>query len=120
MERTFKQNEPIYTQLIEHFKLSIASGELKPGDKLKSVRDLAVWAGVNPNTMQRALSELERDGLVITQRTSGKFVTEDENVVHRVKSELAEAKTAEFLSYMHSLGLSSADISELVKESEGN
>lgn len=116
MERSFKQNEPIYTQLIEHFKLSIASGELKPGDKLRSVRDLAVWAGVNPNTMQRALSELEREGLVFTQSTSGRFVTGDTEAVGRVRRYLAELKTAEYLKYMRSLGLNGREIAETVRE----
>ncbi|MBQ4426586.1 MAG: GntR family transcriptional regulator [Oscillospiraceae bacterium] len=118
MDTSFRSNEPIYLQLMERFKLSIASGELLPGDKLRSVRDLAIWAGVNPNTMQRALSELERDGLIYTQRTSGKYVTEDAEIVSRVKTELAEAKTAEYLRYMRSLGLSSDEISAFISKKE--
>ena len=118
MDTSFRSNEPIYLQLMERFKLSIASGELLPGDKLRSVRDLAIWAGVNPNTMQRALSELERDGLIYTQRTSGKYVTEDAEIVSRVKTELAEAKTAEYLRYMGSLGLSSDEISAFISKKE--
>ena len=118
MDTSFRSNEPIYLQLMERFKLSIASGELLPGDKLRSVRDLAIWAGVNPNTMQRALSELERDGLIYTQRTSGKYVTKDAEIVSRVKTELAEAKTAEYLRYMGSLGLSSDEISAFINKKE--
>lgn len=118
MDTSFRSNEPIYLQLMERFKLSIASGELLPGDKLRSVRDLAIWAGVNPNTMQRALSELERDGLIYTQRTSGKYVTKDAEIVSRVKTELAEAKTAEYLRYMGSLGLSSDEISAFIRKKE--
>jgi DNA-binding transcriptional regulator YhcF (GntR family) len=119
METSFRSNEPIYLQLMERFKSSIASGELLPGDKLRSVRDLALWAGVNPNTMQRALSELEREGLIYTQRTSGKYVTEDAEIISRVKRSLAEAKTTEYLSYMHSLGLTSDEISAIINEKGG-
>ncbi|MBR1843235.1 MAG: GntR family transcriptional regulator [Oscillospiraceae bacterium] len=118
MDTSFRQNEPIYLQLIERFKLSIVSGELLPGDKLRSVRDLALWAGVNPNTMQRALFELERNGLIYTQRTSGKFVTEDADIIGRVRRELAEAKTAEYLGYMRSLGLKTDEILATIKEKE--
>ncbi len=73
----FQSDRPIYTQLVEQIKLRIISGIYKPGDKLPSVRDFAQEASVNPNTMQRALAELEKDGLVYSQRTSGRFITED-------------------------------------------
>ena len=71
-------NLPIYTQIIEHIQLDIISGLYQPGDRLPSVRDLAAEASVNPNTMQKALSELERSGLLHSQRTSGRFITEDD------------------------------------------
>ena len=76
MSWTFKEDRPIYSQLVEHIKLGIVSGEWSPGSKLPSVRDLAEEAGVNPNTMQRALADLEREGLVHSKRTSGRYITE--------------------------------------------
>ena len=118
MDWIFRQDAPIYSQIIEGFKLSIASGELKPGEKLRSVRELAAWAGVNPNTMQRALSELEREGLVYAQRTSGRYVTEEENSVARVRRQLASERLSEFTAFMKRLGYASGDIIELIKEGE--
>ena len=118
MDWKFRQDAPIYSQIIEGFKLSIASGELKPGEKLRSVRELAAWAGVNPNTMQRALSELERDGLVYAQRTAGRFVCEDADAVGRVRRELASERLNEFTAFMNRLGYTSEDIIELIKEGE--
>ena len=75
MDWTFRNDLPIYSQLVDRIKLAIVSGALPPGERLASVRDLATEAGVNPNTMQRALQELERQGLVFSQRTAGRFVT---------------------------------------------
>ena len=118
MDWKFRQDAPIYSQIIEGFKLSIASGELKPGEKLRSVSELAAWAGVNPNTMQRALSELERDGLVYAQRTSGRFVTEEADAVGRVRRELASERLNEFTAFMNRLGYTGEDIIELIKEGE--
>ena len=118
MDWNFRQDAPIYSQIIEGFKLSIASGELRPGEKLRSVRELAAWAGVNPNTMQRALSELEREGLVYAQRTSGRYVTEEENSVARVRRQLASERLSEFTAFMNRLGYAGGDIIELIKEGE--
>ena len=79
MDWNFRNDQPIYSQLTQRLTEAIVSGIYAPGEKLPSVRELAVEAGVNPNTVQRALSELERDGLVFSQRTAGRFVTENEN-----------------------------------------
>ena len=84
-----KSDRPIYIQLIEEIQLRIFSGEYPPGSKLPSVRDIAQEASVNPNTMQRALSKLEEDGLVITHRTSGRTITEDVALIKRAKNKLA-------------------------------
>ena len=89
MNWSFQPDRPIYVQLIERIKLLIVSGAYPAGSRLPSVRDMASEASVNPNTLQKALSELEREGLVYTQRTSGRFVTEDENMIKQVKKELA-------------------------------
>ena len=82
-------SRPIYLQIIERVQMDIITGRYQPGDKLPSVRDLAQEAAVNPNTMQKALSELERSGLIYSQRTSGRFITEDKELIHQMKKELA-------------------------------
>ena len=98
-------DRPIYLQLMERIQRDIISGVYKPGDKLPSVRDLAVEAAVNPNTMQKALSELERSGLVYAQRTSGRFITEDEAMLKIMKQEQAASHIHEFFEKMRSLGV---------------
>ena len=93
-------DRPIFLQIVEIIQLDIISGKYSPGDKLPSVRDLAFEASVNPNTMQRALSELERSGLVYSQRTSGRFITEEVAMIEELKSALAQNKIREFLKSM--------------------
>lgn len=90
-------DRPIYLQLMERIQQDIVSGIYKPGDRLPSVRDLAVEAAVNPNTMQKALSELERSGLVYSQRTSGRFITEDTQLLDEMKTSLASDISCSFL-----------------------
>lgn len=107
-------DRPIYKQLIEHFQLSIVSGQYKPGDKLPSVRDLAAEAAVNPNTMQKALADLEQVGLVFTQRTSGRYITEDRNMVQQLKNTLALEQIKEFLEKMNRLGFTKQQTVELM------
>lgn len=104
MDWTFRADAPIYTQLCEHLTLAIVSGGYAPGERLPAVRELAVDAGVNPNTVQRALSELERDGLVYSQRTAGRFVTEDATLIERARQQLAEEQATAFLHAMEQLG----------------
>ena len=123
MEWKFRSDLPIYAQIVEQFRQSIVSGKLSPGQLLESVRDLSMEAGVNPNTMQRALQELEREGLVYTQRTAGRFVSEDAAVIERGKRAMAMEKIREFLSAMNSLGYSREEILSLLseeKEEENN
>ena len=100
----FTNGAPIYSQLIHQIKQGIVSGAFPPGERLPSVRDLATEAGVNPNTMQRALSELERDGLVYSQRTAGRFVTEDREMIEVAKRSLAQAHIRSFIMTMTRLG----------------
>ena len=104
MRWQFSNDAPIYAQLIGQIKVGIVSGVFPPGERLPSVRDLATEAGVNPNTMQRAMTELERDGLVYSQRTAGRFVTEDKAMIERVKLDLAESHIQSFLAAMLRLG----------------
>ncbi len=116
----FSSDAPIYSQLVSRFKEAIASSELAPGERLRSVRELAVDAGVNPNTMQRALSELEREGLMYSQRTSGRFVTEDENVIAQLKQALARNIITEFLNSILPLGYTVEAVISMLKENSKN
>lgn len=103
MTWSFKEDRPIYSQLVELIKLGIISGEWKPGDKLPSVRDLAETAGVNPNTMQRALADLEKEGLVYSKRTSGRFITEDNSMIDSVRNAIAAENINNFIESMKKL-----------------
>lgn len=115
MPWNFEGTLPIYTQLITRLKRAIIAGEYPPGSKLPSVRELAQEAGINPNTAQRALAELERDGLIYTQRTSGKFVTEETAVIENAKTQLACGQIVDFLSAMQALGFSADQTLELLQ-----
>ena len=106
----FTDNAPIYMQIVNGLQREIASGAYAPGTRLPSVRDLALEAGVNPNTMQRALAELERRGLVNAQRTAGRFVTEDTAALSEMRRSLSETIVAEFYRKMRGLGLSDSEI----------
>ena len=116
MEYQFTNDKPIYLQLIDYFKAQIISGELAEGSRLDSVRDLAVKAKVNPNTMQKALSELERMRLVRTERTSGRFITDDKEKIKSMKEELAKTEIEEFLEKMKSLGFDKEEIIKIINE----
>lgn len=105
---------PIYLQIIERVQMDIVTGQYQPGDKLPSVRDLAQEAAVNPNTMQKALSELERSGLIYSQRTSGRFITEDNELIHQMKQELAAAEVSAFVAHMKQLGITPEEILQLL------
>ena len=107
---------PIYLQIIERVQMDIITGRYQPGDKLPSVRDLAQEAAVNPNTMQKALSELERSGLIYSQRTSGRFITEDKELIHQMKKELAAAEVSAFVAHMKQLGITPEEIRQLLAE----
>lgn len=104
MKWEFYDDRPIYSQIIEQMKLFIVSGEFSPGEKVMPVRELAYAAGVNPNTMQRALSELERMGLMSSNRTSGRFVTDDVGIIQSAKLEIARKSISDFLSNMQKIG----------------
>ena len=109
-------DRPIYLQLMERIQHDIISGVYKPGDKIPSVRDLALDAAVNPNTMQKALSELERNGLVYSQRTSGRFITDDEELLKNMKMQLATEHIRQFFEQMHHLGFSDEETLEMIHE----
>lgn len=110
-----KTDRPIYSQLIEQIELRIVSGMYPAGGKLPSVRDMAAEASVNPNTMQKALSELEREGLVYSQRTSGRYITEDVTMIQKIKDNLAKQQISEFLEKMNQLGYSKKETMEKIE-----
>lgn len=115
----FENDRPIYTQILEHIELSIISGNYKPGDKLPSVRELAGDAAVNPNTMQRALAELERRMLVHSERTTGRFITEDMELISQVKERTADNYIDEFVLKMKKIGFSEDEILEMMRSHMG-
>ena len=116
MEWQFRSDLPIYTQLTQRLTQAIVAGEFQPGERLPTVRDLAVEAGVNPNTVQRALADLERDGLVFSQRTAGRFVTENVPTIENAKFRLADKCVADFLSEMAKLGCSREEVLLLLQD----
>ena len=110
---------PIYLQLEDIIKSKIIAGIYKPGQKLPSVRELAAEAAVNPNTMQKALSELERSGLVYAQCTSGRYITEDTHIMKHLKQQLAHEQILQFLEAMSHLGFTKEEsIRLLIEESK--
>ena len=119
MHWQFSNDAPIYTQLIAQIKIDIVAGAFPPGERLPSVRDLATEAGVNPNTMQRAMTELERDGLVYSQRTAGRFVTEDRAMIEAAKRSLAERHIKTFLEAMIRLGYQREEMLSLLRQELG-
>lgn len=115
MSWEFQDHLPIYAQLMDTLKRRIITGRYLPGEKLPSVRELAAEAGINPNTVQRAFSELEREGLIYTQRATGKYVTENADEIKSARQALAKTQVAEFLSNMQSLGYSVRDVIVLLQ-----
>lgn len=109
-------DKPVYMQLMEQIKHDILTGTYSPGDKLPSVRDLAVAAAVNPNTMQKALSELEREGLLFTERTSGRFITNNKELISTMKKELVYEEIQLFLERMKKLGINYEEIIAILQE----
>ena len=116
MEFTFENNIPIYIQLLEYMKIYLISGVFKCGEKLPSVREFATTFKVNPNTMQKALSELEGMKLIYTERTNGKYVTNDKRLIEKLKDEYAITLAKSYFNGMKRIGLGKA---ESIKYLEG-
>ena len=109
MDFTFDNNIPIYIQLLEYLKIYLISGVFQSGEKLPSVRDFANTFKVNPNTMQKALSELESMNLIYTERTNGKYVTKDKELIKKLKDEYAMTLAKNYFQGMKKIGLGKAD-----------
>lgn len=119
MKFEFDNNIPIYIQLVQQLKIYIISGNIKPGERLPSVRELAMKTKVNPNTMQKALSELENLGLIYTERTNGKFVTENKRLINKLRLEYADLLSLKYLSSMQSIGFSKEDVINYLNKGGG-
>lgn len=109
-------DRPIYAQIVERIQMQIVSGYYSPGGKLPTVRDLAAEAAVNPNTMQKAFAELERGGLIITQRTNGRTVTEDAQLIDKIRSDMARQHVQVFVDRMKELGYSKEQLYTLLEQ----
>ncbi|MBQ6991921.1 MAG: GntR family transcriptional regulator [Clostridia bacterium] len=120
MDYIFDNERPIYIQLVEKLRMEIISGKLKPGERIPSVRELAITARVNPNTMQKALVELEDEGLLFTERTNGKFVTENKELIEKIKKELAKEKVNNYLKDMKNIGIDYDEALKYLQELERN
>lgn len=116
MEWNITGGRPVYVQLVEQLELALLNGTFPPGTRVPPVRELAAEAGVNPNTMQRALQELESRGLLQAQRTAGRTVTADGQVLQTLRRGRAAALASEFLRQMKALGLGRAQTEELLRQ----
>ena len=114
MNWNIRNDAPVYTQLVDQIARAIILGQFPPGSKLPPVRDFASDAGVNPNTMQKAFAELERSGLIMTQRTSGRSVTEDTELISNTREKLAAGHMRSFIDNMQELGYDTGEIRELL------
>lgn len=112
------ENRPIYLQLIEELERRIINGTYLPGGKLPPVRELAADAGVNPNTMQRALAQMESSGLIYTQRTSGRFLTGDREKIEQLRRNAAHKLIRDFLRKMRELGIGREEVCKLIQTQE--
>ncbi|MFP7495093.1 GntR family transcriptional regulator [Terribacillus saccharophilus] len=110
MADTFQSSQPIYLQLADRLNRQIVSGELKPGDKLPSVRETAVSSKVNPNTVQRTYRELEASGIVESRRGQGTFVTENQEILHSIREKLKQEQIEHFIQVMHDMGYQNEEI----------
>lgn len=109
---------PVYVQLIEQLELALVAGEFPPGSRIPPVRELAADAGVNPNTMQRALQDLESRGLLQAQRTAGRTVTANDTVLQALRRKRAATLARDFLQQMHALGMTAVEVETLLRETE--
>ena len=112
----FNDEQPIYQQIISQIKERIVAGEWKAGDKLKSVRELALEAGVNPNTMQKALAEHEREGLVYSQTKAGRFVSDNKEKPDRLQEEMTMECIKTFVAQMEKMGYKKEQIIEMLNK----
>ena len=116
MDKKLSENMPIYVQIMNSVKEAIAAGEISPSERIPYVRELAQDFEVNPNTMQRALNELEREGLLVSERTAGRFVTDDKELIEELKNEMAARTADRFRKEMGALGFSDDEMIDFFRE----
>lgn len=116
MEITFDNNIPIYIQLLDYLKIYLLSGTFKVGEKIPSVREFASTFKVNPNTVQRALVELENEGLIYTERTNGKYVTKDKELIDKLKDDYATTLAKSYFKGMKQIGLGKAEAIKYIEK----
>lgn len=118
----FTSQQPIYQQIVDYILMDIVSGKYEMGEKMPSVRELSLTASVNPNTMQRAMAELESQGLAVTQRNSGRFVTTDADTIAKAKNKKATDAAQNYLKGMAALGYTAKQALDVLHEiaKEGN
>ncbi len=117
MKFIFNNDQPIYLQIVEQLRIYIISGKISPGEKLPTVRELAAQARANPNTVQRALNILEDEGIILTERTNGKYVTSDTRLIRKIRHRLATDNVSKYFAAMSALGFTQEDaIKFLIKE----
>ena len=112
----FDNERPIYMQLVEQLKIWIISGKIEPGDRLPSIREMAISLKINPNTIQKGLIELENQGFIYTERTNGKYVTNDKSLIDNYKNIYARETVIKYLDDMKNLGFSKEDVILYMKE----
>lgn len=120
MDWNITAGRPVYVQLIEQLELALVTGEFPPGSRIPPVRELAASAGVNPNTMQRALQDLESRGLLQAQRTAGRTVTANDDILQALRRKRAATLARDFLQQMHALGMAPAEVEALLRETEAS
>ena len=118
MEWQIAAGRPVYIQLVEQLERAVVTGVYPPGERVPAVRDLAAQAQVNPNTMQRALAEMESHGLLVTQRTTGRTVTSDTALIAKTRQALAASLAQDFLAQAKALGLTREEILALLQQEE--
>lgn len=116
MAWNFSSGRPVYLQIAERIKLSVFSGEYKSGEQIPSVRQLALEAAVNPNTVQHAFAELENDGIIISQGTMGRYVTEDTSVIEVCRKKMAEQTVKDFLANVSKLSVDRTELLKMIEE----
>ena len=118
MSFDFKNDTPIYLQIIEYVKVQIINGKYLPGERLPSVRDLSLLFEVNPNTVQKALVELESMGLLVTERTNGKFVTKNDDTIKKYREQAIKDVATDFFVKMEKLGVDRERVLEMIEKGE--
>ncbi len=113
----FKDNLPIYIQIMNYIKKEIVTKRIKEGERLPSARELSTTLTVNPNTIGRSYAELEREGLIFTQRGMGTFATEDIKLIQGLKNDMADNLVSNFLKEMRSLDFTNSEIKEIIEKS---